>query len=134
MITVITGPPCAGKSTHIQTHAAPGDIIIDLDRLALALSPDGTPHHEYPMYTRQVARAARAAAISAAVQIGRATPVGVWIIDTFPSRPRWRSMGAQIITVDPGYRTCVERARSQRPEWVQQIIARWYAEFSSPED
>jgi hypothetical protein len=114
-------------------HAAPGDIVIDLDRLALALSPDGTPHHEYPTHTRQVARAARAAAISVAVHVGRGTPVGVWIIDTFPDIPRWRSAGAVVHTVNPGYRTCMARAEHERPEWVRQIIAEWYAKFSAGE-
>jgi predicted kinase len=35
MITVVTGPPCGGKSTYIQDNAKDGDIIIDMDRLKL---------------------------------------------------------------------------------------------------
>ena len=47
MLTIVTGPPCGGKTTHIANHAHPGDIIIDLDRIALALTTDDTTHHYY---------------------------------------------------------------------------------------
>ena len=35
---VVTGPPCGGKSTYVREHAKPGDFVIDLDRLALAIT------------------------------------------------------------------------------------------------
>jgi predicted kinase len=31
MLTVVTGPPCAGKTTYVRNNAKPGDIIIDFD-------------------------------------------------------------------------------------------------------
>lgn len=34
VITVVTGPPCSGKSTYVRTHARPGDIIVDFDAIA----------------------------------------------------------------------------------------------------
>ncbi len=36
---LVAGPPAAGKSTWIRDHAKPGDITIDYDTLAQALSP-----------------------------------------------------------------------------------------------
>lgn len=54
-LTIVTGPPCGGKSTHIATHATPGDIVIDLDRIALALTTDDTTHHDYGTHIRYIA-------------------------------------------------------------------------------
>ena len=47
MFTVVTGPPCGGKSTHVREHAKPGDLIVDLDLIALALSHNQTRTHEH---------------------------------------------------------------------------------------
>ena len=32
--TVVTGPPCSGKTTYILNHMAEGDIMVDFDRIA----------------------------------------------------------------------------------------------------
>ena len=51
-VVLVTGPPCAGKTTHVAQHAQPGDLVLDQDaigartmnqRLAqVATSTDGT--------------------------------------------------------------------------------------------
>ena len=109
-ITVVTGPPCSGKTTHITTHARRGDIIIDLDRIALALTADDTDHHTYGPHIRHVARQARTAAIHAAVTASQTTGARVWIIDTWPDVRRWEALGATVTTLDPGYDVCAARA------------------------
>ena len=68
MIHVVTGHVCSGKSTYVRNHAKPGDIVIDMDRIALALSVEGTPHHDYPRHVVDVVRAARLEAMDAAQQ------------------------------------------------------------------
>lgn len=86
MITVITGPPCAGKSTHARQHAMPGDIIIDFDTIAQALgSPAGHGHEHHIAETA-------AAAWSAAVRetlLQCQGPRHAWVIDSKPST--WRA-------------------------------------------
>jgi hypothetical protein len=42
-VTVLIGPPAAGKSTYARTHAQPDDIVIDLDAIARALMPTPPP-------------------------------------------------------------------------------------------
>jgi hypothetical protein len=32
-VTLVTGPPCAGKTTYVNTHARPGDLILDQDTI-----------------------------------------------------------------------------------------------------
>jgi hypothetical protein len=45
MLTVVVGPPAGGKSTWVLERAGPGDIVIDFDRLAVALTGEGRVSH-----------------------------------------------------------------------------------------
>lgn len=66
MLTVVIGPPAGGKSTWVRERAKPGDIVIDFDLLACALTgPGGDPHDHTPAVAA-VTKAARRAAIDAA--------------------------------------------------------------------
>lgn len=125
MITVIVGPPCAGKSTYITDRAEPGDTIVDFDALAKAFG--STDHHDTPLAMRRVVQAARHAAISQ-ILMGRVE--NAWVIDTDPSRlmlAQYRRAGASIVVLDPGLEACLERADADnRPEWTAGQIRRWY--------
>lgn len=33
-VTLVCGPPCSGKSTHVARHAQPGDLIVCFDQYA----------------------------------------------------------------------------------------------------
>lgn len=126
-LTVITGPPCAGKSTYVQAHAHPGDIVIDLDRIAAALTIAGGGH-DHPRHIRRVAYRARGVAIDAALRhVGE---TGVWIIHTDPAPEtltRYAQHGAQVITLDPGYDVVMDRIAHQRPDSARVVASRWYA-------
>lgn len=37
-LTIVFGPPASGKTTHVRTHAQPGDVVIDLDEITARLS------------------------------------------------------------------------------------------------
>ena len=120
-ITLVTGPPCVGKSTHVQANAQPGDIVIDLDAIALALSAPGVGHHDYDDTTRAVAIAARQAAIDAAL----ATDRHVWIISAIPSAKQlayYQAKGATIVTLDAPADVIAERL-AQRPQRNQALVA-----------
>lgn len=125
MIHVVTGPPCAGKSTFITDNAEPGDTIVDFDRLAVAFGSTG--HHDTPLPMRRVVQKARHAAIT---QILMGVVTDAWIIDTDPTRvmlAQYRRAGAEIHTIDPGLDACLERAvTDERPDWTAGQIRRWY--------
>ena len=40
-LTIVCGAPASGKSTYVAAHAAPGDIVVDLDDIGAALSRAG---------------------------------------------------------------------------------------------
>lgn len=125
---VLIGPPAAGKTTHVLDNAGPLDIVIDLDAIARALMPvsDG-PSHEYPPHVRHVAIGARKAALDRSRRLN--TPCTVWIIHAMPDLPtlaEYRALHYRIEVIDPGRTTVDDRARTQRPERMRQMVARWY--------
>ncbi len=127
MFTVVTGPPCGGKSTHVREHAKPGDLIVDLDLIALALSHNQTPTHEHTAEASHLAIGARFGVLARIPDVlGSAN---VWLIDTKPTRRAWqdyRAAGAVVVTCDPGYAVCVERAKRERPARWLAIIDNYY--------
>jgi 5-methylcytosine-specific restriction endonuclease McrA len=125
VLTVVTGPPCSGKSTHVQAHARPGDIVIDFDRIAQAL---GSPApHDHPNQVRWVAIAARKAAITAAIQQHRAGAT-VWIVHTSIPRQemtRYLAAGAEVVTLEVDAAELHRRADAERPALWHKLIDEW---------
>jgi predicted kinase len=132
MIQIVTGPPCGGKSTYINERAKPGDIIIDMDRIALALTTEGTEPFTFSEKVRAVAMKARAAAITEALYQAQGERYqNVYIIHTDPTpdqRAYYRAMGGRIIECDPGKEVCLERMKS-RPKQNHAIAERFIHEY-----
>lgn len=152
LIRVVTGPPGAGKSTYVNEHAHPVDIVIDLDRIAEALVPrkqapplvnEGAPssngvppvagagvpweHQGHPPHVRHVAIGARQAAIQRAIRLKER--VGVWIIHSVPKPEQleeYERLGWQVIKVDPGEDVVRARISAERSPEMQQVATKWY--------
>lgn len=126
-LKIVIGPPAAGKSTYIREHRKPGDITIDYDELAVALSGTAPDNHNHTDLVKKITKAARDAAIRAAKT--HATDTDVWLIHGMPAPStldRYRREGAEIITVDPGKEVVMHRIKTQRPAHMHAIAARWY--------
>lgn len=129
MLYVVIGPPAAGKTTWVRDNAQIGDITIDYDALAMTLSPHGEDTHEHSAEVNKVTKAARQAAIDAALTVS--TMADVYIIQGMPSEQMlemYRRRGAEIVTIDPGRDVVMARAKTQRPWFMQGAIKRWYEE------
>jgi rare lipoprotein A (peptidoglycan hydrolase) len=129
VLTVVTGPPCGGKSTYVRAHRKPGDLVVDLDQLAQAL---GYPSAQIRWGdTHPAVRAAR----TARTQVIRALLHGeirgdAWVIDTRPDRAmraQYERAGARFHTADPGEAVCQERAADRDPSTLEGI-ASWYGD------
>ena len=124
-VHIVTGPPCAGKTTFVTEHAAPGDLRIDYDHLANTLTGQPQGNHAHDRALTRVFQAVRQAAIEAAL----ASTATVWIIDSKPSPASmalYRQHDAQIHAIDPGQAIVMQRIKSERPWQMQQAAKRWY--------
>ncbi|MEX0158212.1 MULTISPECIES: HNH endonuclease [unclassified Microbacterium] len=130
VVIVVTGPPAAGKTTHVLQHARPTDVVIDMDRIARSLMPlDPDNSHDYPEHVRHVAIAARKAAIRRATRLRER--VTVWLIHAIPEPKdlaEYRAFGWRIETIDPGRAIVEQRARTMRPAAMMHHVERWYAQ------
>jgi predicted ABC-type ATPase len=133
MITIVTGPPCGGKSTFIDQNAKDGDIVIDMDEIAKSLVKGNVNNHDYSEEVRSIAMAARKAAVKQGIIIGQGNRLGIWIIHTNPpvsERHMYQVIGAKIIECSPGLQICLERLKN-RPTHnkakVESYIRDYYA-------
>jgi predicted ATPase len=129
-VYVITGPPAAGKSTYVREHAKPGDITIDYDTLAQALSPDlpADPALQ-PPHVAAIANAARDGAINEATDASNDGECDVYLIHAMPDRHatnRYRKHGFTIVPIDPGHEECIRRANAERTPRQVAIVQDWY--------
>lgn len=128
MITVVTGPPCAGKTTHVHDHRNGADVVIDFDALATALGYPGLwKGDEHPAIG-----AAKVAwnAVVRAVLTNPDTYGDVWLIQARPAswmRENYARAGARFVDLDPGQDACLTRAARRSPATVDAVNA-WYAD------
>ena len=133
MITVITGPPCSGKTTWARQHAKPGDLIIDFDVIAQALGSPVTHGHDDAY--RKAALDARDAAITAAVSRSPEN-TRAWIIDSRPAagkRAWYKAHGARFVALSAEPAELHRRADADHrpPSWHQRID-QFLADTASP--
>lgn len=126
-VTLVCGPPCAGKSTYVTQ---PGDALVCLDWYAqVAGSPRQHGHAEPHL---QAARAAYAAAVAALPKHDGTA----WVIRCAPeaeARARLaEAIGADLVVVlmPPVHVTIARARRDHRSRHVQRVIARWYWRYT----
>jgi len=126
-LTVVMGAPCSGKSTYVDEHKLPGDVVIDLDRIAKAFGwPDS---HGATGPILDVAMDARDAAIKTLLK----SDADGWIIHTNPSRKqarRYAIAGCDFVSIIPdgGDVLCKRRAvELGRPAASFEVIDAWFA-------
>jgi predicted kinase len=131
---LVTGPPASGKTTWVREQAKHGDITIDYDHIAAALTPAGGDPYDQPAHIKAVTKAARQAAIDAATAYANTTDV--YLIHSMPSAKlldHYKARGAQVVTIDPGEDVVIPRCKRERPWRMTQAAKQWYASSTEPE-
>lgn len=131
MLTVVTGPPAAGKSSWVQAQAGPKDIVIDFDRLAAAFTGPGSDGHTHQPLVRKVAYRAWRGAITEALR--HVDQVDVYLIHAAPNQramAEYQAHGARVVTVDPGRDVVMRRCEDMRTQSAAAMAEKWYATVS----
>lgn len=126
---VVTGPPCVGKSTWVLNRARTGDIVVDLDRIALAITGSETVHHDYPLHIRRAAITMRATLVPIAIRHSRSG--SAFIIHAKPgpkARGIYRRHAAVWIELEAPMSVLLNRAAQERPPHVVDMLRTWHAE------
>ena len=126
-IHLIVGPPGAGKTTHVQQHAGPDDLIVDWDALADATragpNRTGTPEQDPTSANTARGEATRRArnAILTGLRRGEIPVPHAWIISTNPDAATIFPHHDMTI-LDPG----IDVAKERRPQ-LPDVVDHWYA-------
>jgi hypothetical protein len=125
LITLIAGPPCAGKTTLARRLAEPGHVVLDFDDVAVRLGSPSRWRHPQAIIT-----AANAVIMRELLALRDADDhPPAWVIRCAPRaavRERMAAgLGARVWLLDPGVDECLARAR-QRPAGTAHEIRKWY--------
>lgn len=135
-LTVVTGPPCAGKTTHVEQHRAPDSVVLDLDALAHAL---GYPHDHIDWADEDhpaVQAARRAWDHLAGLACTHHADVEVWVIKAQLERwqrAKFRDAGATFVHLGDVPVVTLQRraAAAGRPASTHVAIAAWAQSFET---
>lgn len=130
LVTVICGPPGAGKTTYVAERAKRGDLILDLDKVFEAIS--GLPLYDKPDELAPFAWQVRDAILDRLARPSRIA--SAWIItggsrrndrDQFAIRFR-----AEIVILDTPAEECKRRLAGRPPTrpW-DALVDKWWQEF-----
>lgn len=127
--TVVYGAPCSGKTSYVMAHAAPDDLIIDVDRLFAAISVGDL----YDKHDRLVPSALMLRdALVDHVKVRGGKWGHAWIIGGYPllmDRQRLIDrLGADAVFVDATIQDCLDRC-ADRPDGWCELVERWFERF-----
>jgi predicted kinase len=125
-VTLVTGPPCAGKTTLVARLRRPGDQVADFDDVAVRLGSPGKWMHSHAVGDAAEREMLRIIAAAAAMESGTA-----WIIRCVPeARDRadlaFRLKASRVLVLKPALVLLLERAKS-RPmaDDTRRAVWRW---------
>lgn len=125
-VRLITGPPCAGKTTWAKQHAGPDTIVLDFDDFACAVGSTARWNHR-----REHRDAAEGLMLDAMLDVAEATD-GDWIVIRTAADPIDRAelaawLHAELVVLCPPYEVLAARAAQRTGPRALNGIRHWLA-------
>jgi hypothetical protein len=131
-LTLVAGPPAAGKNAYVRGHAGERDLVLDYDALAAALQVGGTGLYEHVEAHKPMVCEARDAVLDRLV-LGNHDVRCVWVISTAPKRAvresYRRRYGAHVVVVLAAEEVCLRRAMGERPMEWRRYVREWFDDY-----
>lgn len=131
-IRLVTGPPCAGKSTYVTALAADGDLVVDFDEILAGLGGDRTD--------REDPRRGAAEMVRSALEKNLPSDRDAWVIRTLPDPAERHAHAARIgadevLVLTAPLEDLHRRARDDdRPQWTTDVIDQWWDHYRPHDD
>lgn len=139
MVTIVAGPPGAGKTTYVRERMVWGDLIVDVDGLFAALS--GLPWYEKPQSLLPFVLEARDAVLD---RLRHESEVRhAWVITSEADAEKRRRLAlrlaaATVLVIETSAGDCIkriaqdERRSSTAQLWVD-LVNQWWKEYTPNE-
>ena len=129
-LTVVCGPPAAGKTTYVKQNAAHNDMVIDLD--ILSVESLGIPLLHATLKQRDGLIRKRNSMLSLFTN-GKTTRSKCWLIvtaGTFKQRKYWREKAGRLVVLDTDKYECKRRIEKrditdQEKQQLFDAVDRW---------
>lgn len=140
-LTIVCGPPASGKTTYVAQHKSTGDIVLDLD--TIAMQTHGKPAALLSSNQRLDCLKARNDQLAKLMdKHAKGYTTKAWLIVSEPSaakRQWWEDKlkPQSILVIATPAPQCIARAKAdtnqQRPAIVAQSIAAWWQTYTPRE-
>lgn len=140
-VTLVVGPPGAGKTTYVRNHMGTNDIVLDVDALVSALS--GRPWYDRPQAAWDIALDLRSLLI---LRLAKPSDIETaWVIASEPDDRKRMELAKQVhartvLVLPVSAEECIERIRQDERRsnnlgyWYNAVTDWWTRYVQAPID
>jgi predicted kinase len=131
VVTLVTGPPCGGKSRYVDEHQAHGDVVVCHDREARRAG--STRRHEHLQAHRNAAERTYAELLA---EVAAAADITAWVIRCVPDGGERQQLAEQlhattVLVLMPPRDVAMHRAEGdRRHRRTYGLIRGWYDRYT----
>lgn len=126
-LTIVCGPPCSGKTTHVTSRAGAADVVIDIDAIARSINP--AYRHWEGMLQGDLLNKAIRVRNALLGSLSRMSTGRAWFIVSAPTQEErywWRGkLCGEVVLLHPGVDECKRRAVERGTPGAVAGIGEW---------
>ena len=137
-VTVVCGPPGAGKTTYVRERTRWGDLIIDLDAIYMAIGGQGDHQHAIGLvpFALVVRDALYRKLETTVVDVRQAWVITSGAKQTARDALRQR-LGAHVVVLEAGPNECARRIHADGSRVAKDaqvaLVTKWWREYRTDE-